>query len=130
MEARAAQIQRSLGRACLCAKVADDYRGLDTQVLDLTEITPIVDFFVITSATNRRQMHAIADEASRALKADGSVPLGTEGYESSAWILEDHGDVVLHIFSPEARSIYDLERLWADAPRIDWRAAPAQASGT
>ncbi len=123
--ARAAQLELSLERACVCAKVADDFRGQDTLVLDLTHITPIVDYFVITSATNRRQMHAIADEAGRALKSAGSVPLSTEGYDNSSWILEDYGDIVLHIFSPEARSIYDLEHLWADARRIDWRTATA-----
>ena len=125
---RAAQIERSLERAALCAKVADEYRGENTLVLDLTAITPIVDFFVITSATSRRQMHAVADEADRVLKADDPHSPATEGYEGSTWILQDYGDVVLHIFSPEARRIYDLEHLWADAARIDWRSV-AEGSG-
>ncbi len=114
--------QRTLEQACLCAKVADDYRGQDTLVLDLTGVTPIVDYFVLTTGTSARQMHAIAEEADRALEIEGSRRLGLEGYKTSSWILQDYGDVVLHIFSPESRGIYDLEHLWADASRVDWRA--------
>ena len=113
--------QRSLRHACLCAKIADDYKGKDTLVLDLTAITPIVDYFVITTGTSRRQMHAVVEEVDRVLEAEGSSRIGLEGYRSNTWILQDYGDVVLHVFSSEAREIYDLEHLWADAPRIDWR---------
>ena len=92
-------------------------------MLDLTSVTPIVDYFVITTATSRRQMHAIADEVSRVLSGHGSRRLGQEGYEGESWVLQDFGDIVLHVFSPEARRVYDLERLWADAARVDWPAA-------
>jgi ribosome-associated protein len=118
---------QSLEQACLCAKIADDYRGKDTIVLDLTSITPIADYFVITTATSPRQMQAIAEEANRLLKAEGSRRLGIEGKDSGNWILQDYGDVVLHVFSPEARTVYDLERLWADAPRIDWQSQTGRA---
>jgi len=101
--------------------VADDYRGRDTLVLDLTSITPVFDYFVLTTGTSRRQMHAIAEEVDRILKAEGSSRQGIEGYANSVWILQDYGDVVLHVFAPEARALYDLEHLWADAPRIDWQ---------
>lgn len=108
--------------------MADDYKGGDTLVLDLTDVTPIVDFFVITTGTSRRQMHAVAEEAERVLQSDGSQRMGLEGYDSETWILQDYGDVVLHIFAPEARRVYDLEHLWADARRIDWRAVVEQGS--
>jgi ribosome-associated protein len=111
-----------LRHACLCARVCDDYKGKDTVILDLSPVTPIVDYFVITTGTSRRQMHAIAEETDRVLKAEGSARRGLEGYERSDWILQDYGDVVLHVMSDEARRTYDLERLWADAPRVDWRA--------
>jgi ribosome-associated protein len=66
-------------------------------------------------------MHAIADETDRVLSAEGSRRLGREGYDSgSPWLLLDYGDVVLHIFMPETRDIYDLEHLWADAKRVDY----------
>ncbi|NOX56232.1 MAG: ribosome silencing factor [Planctomycetes bacterium] len=114
--------QRSLKQACLVARIADEYKGRDILVLDLTAITPIVDFFVLATGTSRRQMHAVVEEVDRVLTSLGSRRLGVEGYDSSTWILQDYGDVVLHVFTPEARKLYDLEHLWADAPRVDWQA--------
>jgi ribosome-associated protein len=119
---RSAQQQCSLEHACLCAKIAEEYRGQDTLVLDLTNVTPIFDFFVLTTGASKRQMHAIAEEADRVLQSDGSRRNGIEGNDSSSWILQDYGDVVFHIFTLEARGIYDLEHLWSDAVRIDWQA--------
>ncbi len=120
---RSAQVAESLRRACLSARIADDYRSKDTLVLDMTNVTPIVDYFILTTGSSRRQMHAVAEEVDRMLEAEeGSQRIGLEGYESNSWILQDYGDIVLHIFSPEARSLYELERLWADALPIDWKA--------
>jgi ribosome-associated protein len=112
----------ALRNAIAAARLCDQYRGQDTQVLDLTGITPLFDYFVISTATNRRQMHALADEVNRQMKEAGSPRLGREGYEGSSWVVEDYGDVVLHVFTPEARELYDLENLWGDAPHIDWKA--------
>ena len=67
-------------------------------------------------------MHAIADEVHRSLKAAGSQRMSREGYDSSNWVVQDYGNVVLHVFTPETRALYDLENLWGDAPRIDWQA--------
>ena len=114
------QAQRSLQDALKVARVCDDYRGKETLILDLTGITPICDYFVITTGTNRRQIHAIADEVNRVLKEGGSRRMGREGYDESSWVVQDYGDVVLHVFTPETREIYDLENLWADAPRVPW----------
>ena len=114
---------RSLKSACLCAKIADDLRGKETLVLDLTNVTPIVDYFVITTGASGRQMRAVAEEVDQALRTRGSRPRGVEGQNDATWILHDFGDIVLHVFSPEARKLYDLEHLWADAPRVDWKAA-------
>ena len=113
--------ERSLLHACLCANVADEYRGKEIVVLDLTDVTPIVDFFVLATGASRRQMHAIVEETDRVLKGKGSHRIGREGYDGTNWILQDYGDVVLHVFSAEARELYDLEHLWADAKRIDWQ---------
>ena len=114
---------RSLKAACLCAQAAEDSRGKETLVLDLTDVTRIVDFFVITTGASGRQMNAVAEEVDRVMCTTGSRPRGIEGKKDSNWILHDFGDIVLHVFSPEARKLYDLEHLWADAPRIDWKAA-------
>ena len=119
----------SRANAVVAALIADQLRGQDILVLDLTGITSIVDFFVIATGTSHRQMHAIADEVNRKLKReDGNRRLSIEGYRTEGnWILTDYGDVVLHVFTAEGRSLYNLEQLWADAPRIDWKAeAPPQ----
>lgn len=114
--------ERSLFQACLSAQAADSLRGQDTLVLDLTEVTPIVDYFVITTGSSTRQMRSLADEVSRVIKGQGSKRLGIEGGDGGGWILHDYGDIVLHVFNQEARAHYDLEHLWADAPRVDWKA--------
>ena len=88
----------------------------------MTPVTPIVDFFVVTTATSGRQMRAIAEDVEMLMKARGSRPrVGVEGRDSETWILQDYGDIVLHVFSPEGRELYDLEHLWADAPHVDWK---------
>jgi ribosome-associated protein len=117
--------QHGLEDACVCAQIAEDFRGKDTVVLDLTDVTPIVDYFVITTGTSPRQLRALADEVRRVMKSRGNRPLGEEGDERSSWILQDYGDVVLHAFLPEARQIYDLEHLWADARKVDWKQTAA-----
>lgn len=97
-------------------------RGKETIVLDLRSITPLFDFFVISTGTNTRQTRAMAEEVDRALTEQGSQRLGIEGRESGNWIVQDYGDVVLHVFTPDDRKRYDLERLWGDAPKLDWPA--------
>lgn len=111
---------RSLEHACLAAKVCDDFRGKDIIVLDLTGITPLFDYFVISTGNSRRQMQAVAGEVQKVLKRRGSKRLGLEGVESSKWIVQDFGDVIVHVFTEEARGLYDLEHLWGDAPRVNW----------
>lgn len=128
IDANASRRDASIRHACLCARIAAEYRGRDTQVLDLTGVTPIFDFFVLTTATSARQMRAIADEVDRVLSGEGSHCPGIEGIQgiegtaATTWILQDFGDVVLHVFTAEARTLYDLEHLWADAVRVDWQA--------
>lgn len=118
----------SLANAVAAAYIADQLRGQNVLVLDLTKVTSIVDFFVIATAASQRQAHAIADEVNRKLKhEDGNRRISIEGYRTEGnWILTDYGDVVLHVFTPEGRALYNLEQLWADAPRVEWQkeAAP------
>ena len=125
---RRTQLDRSLRQACLAARVLEDTRGQDTLVLDLTGVTSIVDFFVISTASSPRQMKAMAEEVHKTLRHEGSKRIGFEGEDSSQWLLQDYGDLVIHLFHPDSRKLYDLEHLWAEAPRIDWKAiAPAVA---
>jgi ribosome-associated protein len=83
-------------------------------------ITPLYDFFVLATGTSRRQIHTLAEEIDAAMRAEGEARLGIEGYEASKWVVQDYGDIVVHLFDPEHRSFYALEDLWADAPKLDW----------
>ena len=110
----------ALHRACLAAKVAADNKGRDILVLDMRSVTPLYDYFIISTGSSRRQMHAVAEETDAALRAEGDTRLGIEGYEASKWIVQDYGDIVVHVFDPDTREYYKLEELWADAPKVDW----------
>jgi len=110
----------ALERACLCARVAADNKARDVVVLDMRGITPLYDFFVLATGISRRQIHTLAEEIDAALRAEGEIRLGIEGYEASRWVVQDYGDVVVHLFDPDARLYYALEDLWADAPHVDW----------
>ena len=110
----------SLERARLCARVADEHKARDIVVLDLRGITPLYDFFVLATGTSRRQIHTLAEEIDAALRAAGDRRLSIEGYEASKWVVQDYGDLVVHVFDPDTRSYYALEELWADASRVDW----------
>ena len=107
-------------RAVLSARVAAENKARDVVVLDMRNITPLYDFLVLATGGTRRQIHNIAEDVDDALNEAGDERLGIEGYESSHWVVQDYGDVVVHIFDPEARGFYNLEDLWADAPRLDW----------
>ncbi len=117
---RRAALARSRELAVLCARTCDDFRGKDTIILDVSHITPLFDYFVITTGTNPRQIKAIAAGANAAMKDQGSPKVSTDGRDSSNWIVQDYGDVILHVFTPDGRSQYDLEGLWGDAKRVEW----------
>ena len=107
-------------RACLAAKVAADNKGKDILVLDLRGITPMFDYFVLSTGSSRRQVHTIVEETDAALRDVGDTRMSVEGYDTSKWIVQDYGDVLTHTFDPDTRDYYKLEELWADAKRIDW----------
>ena len=108
-----------LERALLAAETAADNRGTDVVVLDMRELTPVFDYFVLASGASRRQLHAMSEEIDHALEDRmGDRRLGIEGYEQSRWILLDYGDVVVHLFEPEMREYYALENLWGHAKRV------------
>ncbi len=116
---------RSLERALAAARVADLNRGRDIAILDLRELTPVFDYFVVVTGGSRRQLHAISEEIEDVLKRDfNDRRLGLEGYAESRWILLDFGDVVVHLFDEETRGYYDLEHLWDGAKRVPFQ--PAQ----
>ena len=110
----------SLDRACLCARVAAENKGRDVVVLDMRGITPLYDYFVIATGLSRRQIHTITEDVDAALRERGDVRLSVEGYEASSWVVQDYGDLMVHVFNPQTREYFALEALWADAPRVDW----------
>ena len=101
------------------SRVAAEARGTDVKILDLRAITPVFDYFVIATGTSRRQIHAMADEIEKVVKAElHDKRRGAEGYEEGRWIVLDYGDVVVHLFDAEAREYWDLEHLWEDAKSV------------
>ena len=116
----------ALQLALTAARIAEDNRGQDIAVIDLREITPVFDFFVIATGSSKRQLHAMSEEIDRVFEQElGQRRLGIEGYVEGRWVLLDYGDVVIHLFDPEAREYYSLEQLWGDARRVELPAAGA-----
>src|SRR5262245_16858834 len=103
---------------------ADSKKAVDLVVLDLRKAAGFTDFFVICSGTNARQVRAIADGVIDALAAEGVKPAHLEGYDRSEWVLIDYFDFIVHVFSPDTRLFYGLERLWGSAERIEVPATP------
>lgn len=116
----AGQAERSLELALAAAQVAHENRGEDIRVLDLREVTPEFDYFVVASGKSRRQLHAISEEVDHRLEDDlGDERRSIEGYDDSRWILLDYGSVVVHIFDDETREYYAIEDLWNDAAEVE-----------
>jgi ribosome-associated protein len=95
-----------------------DKKAEDVTVLDVRGLTSYADYFVIMTADSDRQASAIADHVEQTMKGQGVSKVGVEGYETGRWILVDYGDVVAHVMSRDSRGFYDIEGLWADAPRF------------
>ena len=110
----------SVERAALSARTARDHKARDIVVLDMRGLHPLYDYFLLCTGTSRRQIHTLADESDAALKGVGDRRMGIEGYQASKWVVQDYGDVLVHVFDPDTRAYYALEELWADAPRVDW----------
>lgn len=107
---------------------ASEKQARDLVVLDLREAGGFTDYFVICSGGNPRQSRAIADRIREVLSEAGTKPAHVEGYDQSEWILLDYFDFIVHIFGPETRAFYGLERLWGNAEYIKIEDAPANAS--
>ena len=123
--------ERSLQLALAAARTAEDNRGQDIVVLDMREITPVFDYFVLITGNSRRQLHAISEEIDHCLEDElNDKRMGIEGYRESRWILLDYGTVVIHIFDEEMREYYALEDFWNQAQRVPlpWQQASRDGS--
>ena len=99
-------------------RAAESKKATAIRVLDLKPVTSFADYFVLCNGANQRQIQAIADEIVRVLRDKGERPNSIEGYENAEWVLVDYGDMVVHVFSEQSRTYYDLDRLWRDAPEV------------
>jgi len=122
--ATAKKSQRLPAQVDLAIAAAESKQAVKLVVLDLRKTAGFTDFFVIASGTNTRQVRAIADGVMESLAATGAKPAFVEGYDRSEWILLDYFDFIVHVFGPETRVFYDLERLWGNADRIEVSATP------
>jgi ribosome-associated protein len=108
----------SCQKALECARAAIDKKAENVKILDLTELSGFTDYFVICSGISDRQIQAIADSVEFAMSTAGRELISIEGYAEGRWVLMDFGDVVVHVFLDALREYYDIENLWADAPRV------------
>jgi ribosome-associated protein len=123
-QARPAAAQRAAGddsqrTAVAAARAALEKKAEEVAVLDLRGVSGYTDFLVICSGQSDRQLEAIAQSVDKELSAQGHRLIGSEGQRGGRWVLLDFGDVVVHVFHNDERAHYDLEGLWADAPRVE-----------
>jgi ribosome-associated protein len=122
--------KRLTGDVAKAVRAALDKKALDVVVLDLRYTPAFTDFFVLCSGQTQRQVRAIADAVEETLRAAKVRPAHVEGYDRSDWILMDFFTFIVHVFTPQTRTFYSLERLWGDAERIDVSDEPPAAART
>ena len=106
--------------AILAAKALDSKKGLDIRVMEVTELTPLADYFVFCTGGSNTQINALCDAVEEKLMVEANEqPLHREGHRGGIWVLLDYGCVVVHVFNNEAREFYSLERLWSDGTSLD-----------
>ncbi len=97
----------------------NEKKAEDLRVIEISEISPLADYFIIATGANTNQIQAMVDAVEEALTIAGYSPRQIEGNRNSTWILMDYRDIIVHIFSKEDRLFYDLEKIWTDGKRIE-----------
>lgn len=100
-------------------KILDSKKAEEIRLIGISDISVLADYFVIATGTSSTHVKSLADEVEVKLKELGTEAARKEGYRSNSWILLDYGSVVIHVFTPESRSFYDLDRLWRDGEQLD-----------
>ncbi|NUR53115.1 MAG: ribosome silencing factor [Acidobacteria bacterium] len=121
--------KRLTGDIARAVRAALEKKAQDVVVLDLRHTPAFTDFFLLCSGQNARQVHAIADAVEEALKTAKVRPAHIEGYDRAEWVLMDYFTFIVHIFTPQTRAFYSLERLWGDAERIEVSDDPKNDAG-
>ena len=109
----------TLQQAKETAKILSEKKGLDIKVIEISDVSVIADYMVIATGNSSTHVKALADEVEEQLDDMGISVSHIEGYRSNSWILLDYIDIIVHVFSNEAREYYDLERLWEDGTDVD-----------
>lgn len=104
--------------AKLAANLVREKKGNDLVLLEVTQVTYLADYFLICTGTSAQQVQTISDHLKEEMKKAGNPLLRLEGYREARWVLLDYGSLVVHIFQPEDREFYNLERLWDSASKI------------
>ena len=95
-----------------------DKKGENIKIIDISEVSVIADYFIVTNGTSSSQVKAISDNVAEKLHELGVDVIRTEGYSTASWILMDFGSIIVHVFSKDDRLFYDLERIWSDGRQI------------
>ena len=109
----------TLEQAKIAAKALLSKKGLNVKIIGVNDVTTLADYFVISTGTNSTQVKALAEEVEFQLDNVGISVSHIEGHRNNSWVLLDYVDIIVHVFSEEAREYYDLERLWQDGTEID-----------
>lgn len=112
-------INKSLAMARTAIMALEDKKAVNINVIDISSVSVLADYFIIANGTNRSQIQALADGVQEKLERAGYPMREIEGYNTAAWVLLDFGDVIIHIFDEKDRLLYDLERIWRDGKQID-----------
>jgi ribosome-associated protein len=117
----------SIEAARIAASAIAAKKGEDIVLLDLSNLLVVTDVFLVASGTSTRHVKTLVEDAALALRGAGRTPIRREGVDHGEWVLLDYGDVVIHVFDRETRAYYELERLWADAPAIEFEPSSSYA---
>lgn len=101
------------------ANILNDKKANNIEIIKISDITIISDYFIIASANNSTHVKSLVDEVELKMKSFGQLPIRVEGYDSGNWIILDYSDVIVHIFYEDTREHYNLEKLWSDGHKID-----------
>jgi ribosome-associated protein len=123
-----ARLEAARKFAIEAARLASHSHCSNVVVLDVSSVSPVTDFFVIATGTSPRQMRTVCDEVEEMGQPMGHLSLSRSGYEGDHWVCIDFVDMILHLFNPEARIFYDLDNLWGDARKVEWRGENEKAS--
>ena len=104
--------------AAAATRALDSKKGVGIQLIRVGDVTTLADYFLICTGTSNTHVKTLCDCAEATLEGLGETMLGREGHREGTWVLSDYGCLLVHIFSPEARGFYDLERLWSDGEVI------------